>query len=473
MSKTASNVKSMGGIDTRASREISRFSEGANFYTRGKSLFTRPGTTLITPVTDPVTNPFTGEIVAMVQAPLPGADTILIVQHGTHLWHLVDGTWTDKYTLTSAEPVRACRFINKLLFVNGTDKIQLDIATQVYSSLVVAGTNAIPDLEYLTAWKFRAWGYSPSGSDSHMLHFCGYDVNDMIDPTVWPPDFTLNIGGSSGSPIFGIFPAGNHMLALTETTYAPVYGNTEDDFEIGTAGITSVLRPGVIESINGVIIWLGKDINSKLCVNLYSGTEPVIISDPIQNYLSEISLSTVYTKSFFNQFWVISPGTSTTKVFVYDTSEREWFIYDFPFKITSGTMFGEYLSDDYIYIGSLANVIKFDPSATTDILNQSIITSFTWGPVTEDSRVLKPKTIHIIAEPSNDFTITATQVVDDNPEPSGLSIPFTAGTTVKQVTESIKAARDKGRNISYRFTTSDHIDKLNGLTVVYKERGIK
>jgi hypothetical protein len=470
MSKTPSNVKNFGGIDTRFARESSRFSEGENFYTKGGALFSRPGTTLVTSVE---TNPFTGDILAMIQAPLPGQDTVLIAQNGYHLWHLVDGTWVDKYTLSSPAPVKACRFINKLLLVNGTDRIQLDIATQVYSTLVVAGTDAIPALEYLSAWKFRAFGWSPSGSDSHMLKFCGYDGNSMIDPTVWPPDFTLNIGGSAGSPIFGVYPCGNHLLALTETTYVPIFGNTEEDFEVSTSGTTSVLRPGVIEEINGLIIWLGKDINGKLVINLYSGTEPIAISDPIQGYIGDISLSTVYTKSFLNQFWVISPGATTTTAYVYDTSEKEWYIYTFPFRIVSGTVFGEYLNDDYIYLGSSPNVIKFNPTASTDILNNTITTSFVWGPINKDNRTLKPKTVHVIAEPENDFDLSVVQIIDDNPEPTALVLSFESGTTLKQVTETLKASRDKGYNMSYRFSSLNKINKLNGLTVVFKERGVK
>ena len=76
-----------------------------------------------------------------------------------------------------------------------------------------------------------------------MLYFCGYDDNSMIDPTVWPPTFTLNVGGTVGSPIFGAFDAGNVLLVLTENSYTPIYGNTEEDFEVSTAGQTNVLRP--------------------------------------------------------------------------------------------------------------------------------------------------------------------------------------------------------------------------------------
>ena len=208
MSKVASNTNTMGGIDTRPNKNASRFYEGSNFYTRAGSLFSRPGTVLID-------SNFEGDVVAMIQAPLPGHDTVLIVQVGHKLYHLVDDTWTLKYTLTSDTPVKSCRFINKIIMVNGTDRIIYDIENDSYETLVVSGVEEIPELEYVTAWKFRAFGWSPNTADSHMLKFCGYDDDDMIDPKVWPPSFTLNIGGSAGSPIFNAFPAGNHLLVLT------------------------------------------------------------------------------------------------------------------------------------------------------------------------------------------------------------------------------------------------------------------
>lgn len=466
--KDVSSIRSMGGIDTRFSKDSSRFSDGKNFYTKSGSLYTRPGTTI-------VPSELTSPVISIINAPLPGKDTVLIVQQGNKLWHLVDDTWTEKYTLTSDKPLESCRFINKILMTNSIDRIAYDIPTGVYSTLVVAGLTEIPALEYFISWKFRVFGWSPSAEDSHMLHFCGYDEDDAIDPKIWPPTFTLNIGGSSGSPIFAAFPSGNHILVLTETTYTPVYGNTEEDFEVGTAGQTNVLKPGVVQGINDLILWLGKDVNSNLVVNLYSGTEPIVISDPIQDFIPDIDLDTVFTKVFMSQFWVICPDSENdkTKVFIYDTVEKEWFIYEFPFEIVSGTVFGEYLSDDYIYLGSSSNVIKFDQSVKTDIVDYDIVTSFSWGSITENNQRLKPKTIYVVAEPNVSFDLGVVQVIDDNPEPESVTLSFTKGTPVRQVTEFIRVSRDKGYNLSYVFSTTDKIDKINGLTAVYKVKGAK
>lgn len=459
-------IKKIGGIDTRPSRESARFSEGKNFYTRGGSMFSRPGSVVL--ATAPM-----GTVTSMYSAPIPGSDTLLIVQLGNKVYHYVDETWTEKYTLSSAVPLKYTRFINKVVMVNGTDRIMMDITTGVYETLVVAGVTQIPELAYTTTWRFRVWGWNPLASDAHLLKFCGYDENTMIDPKVWPPTFTLNVGGTAGSPVFGAFSAGNHLLVLTETTYTPIYGNTEEDFEIGTSGTTSVLRPGVMEEINGVILWLGKDVNNRLIVNIYSGTEPVTISEPIADYLDDVDLEKVFTKSFFNQFWVINPRTTDTLVCVYDLQEREWFIYELPFVVSSGTVFGEYLKDDYIYLGSATRVIKLDPLVDTDINDADIITAFTLGPIAVESRILKPKTVHVTAIPSNNFTLSLTQVVDDNPEPTSLPIPFTTTSPVKQVTENIKVSRDKGYNMSYRFSTTDKINKINGFTVIFKGKGLR
>ena len=465
--KTDITVESLGGIDTRPSRERSRFSTGQNFYSSGGSIYTRPGTTEIE-------STFTGEIVAMFQAPLPGSKTTLIAQQGNKLYHWVDGVWTEKYTLTSSDPIQATRFINKLLMVNGTDRVSYDIGAGTYETLVaISGTTIIPALEYITVWKFRPFGWMPSTSSSHVLYFAGYDANSVIDPKVWPPTFTLNIGGSSGSPIFGVFPAGNHMIALTESTYVPIYGSTEDDFEIGTAGETNVLRPGVIENINDLVMWVGKDVTDRMSVYLYSGTDPVSVEAPIQGFLGDIDLSTLYTKSFLSQFWIICPSISTTKVFVYDTKEREWFVYLFPFKIVSGSVFGEYLNDDFIILGSSSRVIKLDPQAITDIDDNDIITSFTWGPFSIESRKLKPKSLHVTSTAHSNFTLGVIQVADDNTEPVSQDLSFSAVSPVKQVTKVLRVTRDIGYNISYRITTSDKVNRLTGMSLVVKGKGLK
>ena len=106
------------------------------------------------------------------------------------------------------------------------------------------------------------------------------------------------------------------------------------------------------------MLWVGKDISGELVVNIYTGTEPTIISGPIQEYLDDIDNNGVFTKSFLNQFWLVSPGTTTTRVFVYDVTEGEWFIYDFPFVLQSGTEFGEYLKDDDIYFWDIIRSSK-------------------------------------------------------------------------------------------------------------------
>jgi len=466
MAKSSSNIKKMGGIDTRFARESSRFSDGKNFYTRGGSLFTRPGTSI-------VESPLTSDIISMVSAPLPGQKTILIVQQGNKLFHLKNKVWAEKYTLTSDKPLKYCRFINKILMVNGTDKLAYDIVFDNYSSIAGSGDDAMPNIEHLVTWRFRPFGWSPNTSESHMLRFSGYDEDDMIDPSVWPPSFSLNVGGASGSPIFAAFASGNHLLVLTESTYTPVFGNTENDFEIGASGMTSVLRPDTAGAIDDNVLWLGKDITGHLVVYLYSGTEPVIISEPIQDLIPFIELDTVFTKTFLNQFWVICNGKTDSRVLIYDVSEREWFVYEFPFTISSGTVFGEYLDDDYIYIGSSSTVIKLDPLVNTDIDNNVITTSFIWGPIGMNNRMLKPKTLYVVAEPSNDFNLAVTPIIDDNEEPEAVVLIFESLSNIKQVTESIRVPRDKGYNMSYKFSTTDNINKINGLTVVYKAKGEK
>jgi hypothetical protein len=178
-------------------------------------------------------------------------------------------------------------------------------------------------------------------------------------------------------------------------------------------------------------------------------------------------------KVFRSQLWVICPGTTTSRVFVFDTVEKEWYIYDYPFKITAGTMFGEQGQEDFIYLGSNPGVIKCDPLVDTDIGSNDITTSFKWGPVSMNNRELKPRTLYVVGEPENDFTLNVTEILDNNPEPNALPIPFKATTPVKQVTEPLRVPRDKGYNMSFLFETTNKINKLNGLTAVFKAKGEK
>lgn len=461
MPKELATINSITGIDTRHTAPANSMRGGKNFRTRGGALMTRPGCSI-------VETPFSTSVVSLFQAGMPTKKTRLLAQEGTNLWQRTESSWTKiKQNLTDGKTLRGCRFIDKLILVNGSERLQYDIKNGTISSLVT-GSDPIPELEYVITWKSRVWGWAPSKSNSNFIRFCGYDDDDMIDPKVWPADFTLDISRDSGSPILMAMPSINHLLVLAKNGFWQVYGDTEEDFSIQYGGAACVVSPEVCNMVGNLIFWLGEE-RGKKTIYVYSGTSPVPISGPIDDLLQKISLDQVTSLSFLNQYWLVANEGPKSTVFVYDVEEKTWYIYEYPFNITCGSPFAEYRETETMIVGTKdMGLLALDESPRD--ITEPITTEFVFE-LDAKSREFKSRTLHINAEPKRPFTLEIYLSADGKEEQPVKYVSFDKAEGA--VFKPTKLGRIKGRTCRIRIRSTDRIEEIQEIGLVIKPRAVK
>ena len=158
-----------------------------------------------------------------------------------------------------------------------------------------------PDMSRFAEWNFRIFGWDPESENPHLLWYCGYDDNLDISKDVWPADYNLNVGGSSGTPVLDVIPYGSHSFALTTRGYKRIYGVDETNFEIMDGESIGGYGTDLSGKAGNAILWVGSDKK----IYLYSGTQGVWISQPIDELLADENFAKAFSKVFGNQFWLI------------------------------------------------------------------------------------------------------------------------------------------------------------------------
>jgi len=158
-----------------------------------------------------------------------------------------------------------------------------------------------PDMSRFAEWNFRIFGWDPESENPHLLWYCGYDDNLDISKDVWPADYNLNVGGSSSTPVLDVIPYGSHSFALTTRGYKRIYGADETNFEIMDGESIGGYGTDLSGKAGNAILWVGSDKK----IYLYSGTQGVWISQPIDELLADENFAKAFSKVFGNQFWLI------------------------------------------------------------------------------------------------------------------------------------------------------------------------
>ena len=459
------------GIDHRFSKDVFHFYEGRNFFTKSGSLFSRFGTKIM------ATSPDSSEIKSMFPVVMPTVTSSIIFQQGITLRKLQGTTFTAPKTDCNAATFKGCRWLNSLILVNGHDKLRYNFSTDAFTDLTVVGDSTVPNLERVVSWKSRVFGWMPSSSTGHILYFCGYDINGMVDPTVWPPVFTLDIGGDVGSPILAALPSSDHLLCLTENSFIQVYGNTESDFTRLYGGSTNVLNSDVCQAINGIIFWIGKDLEGMFTVYVYSGTSATPISEPIAGFLQQVDFSKVFTASIGNQYWIICPneGEDLTTCYIYDIIEKDWYIYDIPGILSNVVNYDiGGVSDNIVMSTNEGLLVNSDPSILDDYDASAVNTRFTVGPINSGNLMMKSRTLYVTALVKNSFLLDLSLTVDGKEEKMSKSLEFDLGDFGERlVTIMKKLPKVRGRNMYINFSSIEKIENLQSISYVISPRGVK
>lgn len=476
--KRALPVKAFGGINKLHTRDLGQASEGKNFWTRNGVLVTREGCSLVS------TPSFTSSIESIHSAAKVGMTTRLLVEEGTNLWHTLDGiNWSTIKTDVAGNGYSSVSYYGYLILVSGSQMLAYDIGAATIAPLQNTDdpTIPVPDMEFITVHKDILFGWAPHFSPADTIHFNGYekDADGKIlgrSKDAWPADFAIKVPDGSGSPVMACIPAGTHLLILTQRSYWLLYGDNEDNFSLVPGGATGVYSERCAAKVGDYAVWLGLDEHGVKRVYAYSGTQPYVISQPVEELLNNLpaaAFANVRTYGFGAQFWLVLPDTTTntTKAFVFDTQDKEWYYHEYPAAFMCTALHGDYMGRQYIHLGTHdARVVRLDSSSTD--LGNPITTEFKIGPVHLDgANKFKVKRIWFNAEPRNDFSLDVYASTDAGAESGLYSVSFTAG---GQKTQQVKLQGDnKGRDIYLRVVSTDRINELQSFTLTVVPKAVK
>lgn len=469
MERQALSVTSFGGINKLHTRELGQMSEGKNFFTRNGVLVTREGSTTLT------STPFSGAIRSIHSAVRVGYPPYLIVEDSTGLWRYNNVSWRRISTDIGTYPYSGLAYYNNLILVNGPKKYAYDLTSDTLTPLQNVSGSYVPDMELITSFKDILFGWGPHMPISDVVHFNGPDpeANLPRSKDSWPAAFNIRVPDDTGSPVVACVPAGAQLLIFTYYKYYVLYGDNEDNFTLAPGGAVGVFSERTAAQVGDYVIWLDVDNTGYKRVYAYSGTQPYVISQPVEELLNTLPSSVFSNAKAYglgSRFWLILPQTNKTQAFIFDTEEKQWFIYEFPYVITCATM-----HNDEVYFGTQdGKIVRLDETLSTDN-GTAITTEFVIGPIQiPDARKFKVKTLWVNADPKSSFTLQAYISADGSPEAGPYTASFSVG---GEITQQVKIRGElgghRGRVVYLRVTSQDKIDELQGFSLTVMPLGVK
>ena len=463
------DIPAFGGINKQHTRALGQPSRGKNFWTRSGALFTREGSSLL------AGTPFTAPIVSIHAGAKVSTATRMLVEEGANLWvkPSPEGAWAVLKANVAGTGYKSGIWQKYLLLFSGTQMMAYDIENNTLAAITNT-EGSVPAMQNVAVEKDIIWGWAPNHAESNLVRFNGYTKDEQgfilaRSKDVWPPDFALDISGNSGTPVLDVIPYRGYRFCLTQKGSHLIYGDSEDDFRILPGDNTGVFRAGCSALAGSTIVWLNFDIKGLPKVYAYTGTEPTVISQPVEELLQAESFTNVWAKALANQFWLIFPGTTTTTCYVYDTDEREWYIHVFPAVFNAATLFAEHLQQQVIHFGmGSGQVAKLDSSATD--FGTAITTELYLGPFSLESRRIKLKRLWLEAEPRSNFAVNVYATADQGTEQGPFTATFVTGNPIK---EDVRIHGVKGRSLYLRLSTTQKINEIQQATLTVTVGGVK
>lgn len=467
MSEQSLNIPAFGGINKLHTRELGQPSRGKNFWTRSGALITREGSSLLPNAS------FASPIRSIHAGTRVTVSTRLLVEEGANLWvrPTAADAWTTIKSNVTGTGYNSAIWRGFLLLFSGTQMLAYNIESNTLAD-ITNSAGSVPPMQHVAVEKDIIWGWAPNHPESNMVRFNGYlkDAQGFIlgrSKDVWPPDFALDISGSSGTPVLDVIPYRGYRYCLTQRGSQLIYGDNEENFRILPGDNIGVYRPGCSALAGSTIVWLNFDIKGHPKVYAFTGTEPTVISQPIEELLFEEDFTHVWAKALASQFWLFFPKATTTTCYVFDTDERQWYIHEFPTSLQAATLFAEHMQMQDIHFGlQNGGVLRLDDS-TTDFGNP-ITTELFLGPFSLEGRRVKLRRIWLEADPRNDFTVNVYATADQDREQGPYSVAVKKGNPIKA---NVRIQQLRGRSIFLRLTTTEKINELQqaSLTVTVGE----
>ena len=474
-------VSAFSGVNNLNIKDTTEIVTGKNFRTFQGELSSRKGNIIL------IEKIFDNAVKSIHSCGVPQMTSRILVQEGTNLW-LKNGTdnWTLLDDTISSAQLNSTQWST---FREGRDsQLVLSNGANNYVFNINAGTGIseltnlseisydVPKMEKVTTHQGRVFGWSPNYAPANTIKFNDYivigedaDAKKYIDIDYWNPAFQIDPSNINETTLeFVSFDT--HGLALTNRGAYRLEGYDETNFSTSVVGKYPVYGMNCASKVANYIIYVGRDSN-KLKVYAYSGSDIVSIGEKIEEELNSRTFTKIFTIGHDGKFYIFMPDASDTKVFIFDTIEKQWYIDIYEKIFTCASIHHEnFLEKGFLYVGTdNGDLVKFDNTATTDFGVTTYSTEFEY--LLELGREKsKLKRIWITAEPKHNFTLNVVCQGDNNLETETFVCNFVEG---EQMIHKLKIRRAKGSNMRIKFFTDDDIDKLVHVSFVVIPKKLK
>jgi len=470
------DVPKLRGINQSHLRNIGQFSDGKNFVCHDGRLKTREGTKDY-----PGSFPFASPVLSLHHATTVGVSPRLIAESDGRLYRRIgeDGAWVQLIELGGNDYVSSTPWgtedgVTYMIFANGNVYLY-DVGANSISEMYneeegVDDTDL--NFEFVTTFKGRVFGWHPNGVGANLLFFCGYNENEEIDVGFWPPDFAVDpTYGSATETILCVLPRRESLFILTDKRYALMYGSSEEDFDISFGGFIGVYDVRLADVVGDHVLWLGTDKR----VYGYSGTTAYPVSAPIDEYLeAETDFTYAWAKSFGTQWRLHVPNIDDeyTTVYVFDSTDEEWYRWIIPTVLRCGATYKEGTSGPETVLHGTHdnNIIQYDATLDEDF-GDEIETDFTIGPFDNESRDGKLRSLHITYHDKQKTKFVIYNSVDHKRLSRASTIRFKGTESV--VTKRGRLRRKKGKNLYIKISSTDKVNELHKVTVAFVAGKVK
>ena len=461
--KQSLDIKGFRGINAQHTRKINELSDGKNFVVNNGVISTRGGYSL-------VDAPFSTPILSLHTGAKVGLESRLLAEVGTSLWYRKDSddpwveivsTTADNYGFGSCTWTDPDDGTSHLILAGGltSQSYNIDLGTGVAELQNLDGGD-VPFMEFCCVYMGHIFVWGPNSAYPHRVYYCGVDAETgLVSKDYWPDNYNFLMPTDASEPVLTCIPFSDHLLVITTRGYYRMLDNQHPFLNILRSGDVGAYGVKCAVKLGNYAFWLTDEKQ----VVAYEGNTAEVISDGIDDLLTDMDFTDVFTVGFGNQFWLVFPDSTEeiTTCFIFDTQEKAWFKFEYALAFTCATVFGEPMGEQTLHFGTHNGVILDFDGYEFDY-DTSIETEFIIGPINSSNRKNKFKRIYFVAETSSGYNLEVYAKSDGNNEEEVKIVSVLDGA---QQSFYVSLGGVKGQNVQFRVNSSDRIQGLKSASL--------
>jgi len=462
--KQSLDIKGFRGINAQHTRKINELSDGKNFVVNNGVISTRGGYSL-------VDAPFSTPIKSLHMGAKVDLKSRLLAEVGTSLWYRKDSNdpWveidevpSDNYGYGSCTWTDPNDGTSHLILAGGSTSqaYNIDVGTGV-SELQNLDGGDVPFMEFCCVYMGHIFVWGPNSAYPHRVYYCGVDAETgLVSKDYWPDDYNFLMPTDASEPVLTCIPFSDHLLVITTRGYYRMLDNQHPFLNILRSGDVGAYGVKCAVKLGNYAFWLTDEKQ----VVAYEGNTAEVISDGIDELLTDMDFTDVFTVGFGNQFWLVLPDSTEeiTTCFIFDTQEKAWFRFEYAEVLTCATAFGEPMGEQTLQFGTADGAILDLDDSVLDV-ETDIETEFIVGPINSSNRKNKFKKMYFVVEPTTDYILSVYSKGDREAEKEVVEVAVTDGTQ-----ESVYARLSgvKGQNVQIRVNSTDRVTGLKSASLI-------